>query len=510
MLTMAYFFQGFGGTNAHTIIESYESSASKSILSGPVITPFVFSAASESSLRSLLNAHKEYLSKNSEISLRDFAWTLYQRRSTLPYRTALSASHLQDLISKIDDLLSISKKASVDLTARYVNKPNAKILGVFTGQGAQWPRMGAKLIELSPLVSEYVEQLDASLKTLPTSDRPSWTIRDELLAFTENSRLAQAEISQPLCTAVQIILVNLLRLAHIKLTSVVGHSSGEIGAAYASGLITAESAIRIAYYRGQCAKLARSPSGQQGGMMAVGTTMEDAYDFCKVPVFRGRLQVAASNSPSSVTISGDESAINEAIEIFKDEKKFVRKLKVDTAYHSHHMQSCTESYLHGLSFCDETEAHSSGSNWHSSVLPGQVMGGSNLSRQYWVDNMTNPVLFSSAITHAVQADGPFDMILEVGPHPALQGPCTTLLEEMGESGIPYSGLLDRKQDDIHAFSSAIGSIWTHLGRGNVNFDSLDREVTGFDEPKCLVTGLPLYPFNHTRTSDPYPVPRQPN
>lgn len=364
--------------------------------------------------------------------------------------------------------------------------------------------MGAKLIEQFPLVRDYVDELDKSLATLPTADRPTWTIKEELLAQPQDSKLAKAEISQPLCTAVQIILVNLLSLAGIRLHSVIGHSSGEIGAAYASGLVSAEQAIRIAYYRGLYAKLARSTTGAQGAMMAVSTSMEDAEEFCELDMFQGRLQVAASNSSSSITLSGDDDAVDEAMIAFQDEQKFARKLRVDTAYHSRHMLPCAEPYLKALDKLNFSQVTGTqGENrpiWHSSVVPSQIMTENTLESQYWVDNMTKPVLFSTAVAEAIQRSGPFDVVLEVGPHPALKGPFGSCLEDMPKSqSPPYHGLLGRGKDDVEQLSAALGQLWMDLGKGVINFDKLDASVTGDMAKKQMVTGLPPYPFNHDRS-----------
>ncbi|KFZ18638.1 hypothetical protein V502_04011 [Pseudogymnoascus sp. VKM F-4520 (FW-2644)] len=182
----------------------------------------------------------------------------------------------------------------------------------------------------------------------------------------------------------------------------------EIGATYAAGLITATNAIRIAYYRGIYAKLAKSPNGTRGAMMAVGTTLEDANGFCELENFAGRIQVAACNSLSSITLSGDDDAIDEAVGIFKDEQKFARKLKVDTAYHSTHMEACALPYLDSITRCDV-----------------QVQDGNG----HWADNMTQMVLFSSAAAIAVSQSGPFDIALEIGPHPALKGPFLANLDD---------------------------------------------------------------------------------
>src|SRR5204862_767415 len=155
----------------------------------------------------------------------------------------------------------------------------SSILGIFTGQGAQWAAMGAGLIRLSNHARSVIQELDQSLASLPKTDRPQWTIIEELLAGSATSRIGEAALAQPLSTAVQIVLVDLLRSAGIKISAVIGHSSGEMAAAYAAGFISASDAIRIAYYRGLFAKLASGPEGQRGAMLAVGTSFEDAKDF---------------------------------------------------------------------------------------------------------------------------------------------------------------------------------------------------------------------------------------
>ncbi|KAI0424987.1 hypothetical protein F5Y09DRAFT_347142 [Xylaria sp. FL1042] len=494
---------GFGGANVHAIIESYSPPPLRTtILSGttPIVTPFVFSAASAESLRTTLERYQSYLQQNDEADLRSLAYTLHSRRSTLPYRKAIAASNIQRLVENIDLALKEANDSQSSLKQRYFNKPDARILGVFTGQGAQWPRMGAQLLQNSPLVADIIERLDRYLANLPPSSRPRWTIKDELLAHEESSRLSKAEIAQPLCTAVQIVLVDLLRLAGITLHAVVGHSSGEIGAAYASGLISAESAIKVAYYRGFYANLARSPNAEKkGAMLAVGTSIEDAEEFCMLESFEGRIQVAACNSLSSVTLSGDEDAIDEALEIFKDEQVFARKLRVDTAYHSHHMEMCAAPYLEAITPLTTAVSAEEAPTWHSSVVPGQKMSNENLEAEYWVKNMVKPVLFSSAIGRAVTESGPFDLVLEIGPHPALKGPCLNSLDEANHPTVPYLGMLSRGQDDMEEVASSFGHIWENLGVGILQFDNLDQSFTGDTERKQVVTDLPLYPFNHSRS-----------
>ncbi|KAJ5504966.1 hypothetical protein N7463_007840 [Penicillium fimorum] len=489
---------GFGGTNAHAIVEEYIPAMHKaSKPKSKLCTPFVFSANSAASLKTLLTEQLEYLQTRPTVSLRDLVFTLQQRRSTLSYRKSISSLTVEALSQKIDELLSNS---DAKLDSRYFHVSKPRILAVFTGQGAQWPRMGAALLERSQFVRKLVADLDESLASLPESDRPQWTIGDQLLAAGSSSRVAEAAISQPLCTAIQVILVNLLQAAGIQLNVVVGHSSGEIGAAYAAGLISSHDAIRIAYYRGVHAKLAASPNGAKGAMAAVGTSPEDAEEFCQREDLHGRVQVAAYNSSSSLTLSGDEEAIDKAIELFKGEQKFARRLKVDTAYHSAHMEPCAEPYLESLQRCSvkNLEPTEQKPRWLSSVWKGTTMSATNISNKYWVSNMVQPVLFSSAVMAALENGDDFDIAIEIGPHAALKGPASDNLAEAGVQ-LPYTGVLSRGKDDVEELSTALGFLWTHLGAESVKFDNFDQVFNADNDRPAVLADLPSYPFNHQHT-----------
>ena len=310
---------GFGGANAHAILEAYEPAESTEVTAPlhPVYTPFNFSAASETSLRALLKAYSSFVSKNESIDLRGLSWTLNTRRSALTFRTSVYGSTATELSERLETRAEADTKVLNEISSSFPpTKP--RYLGVFTGQGAQWQGMGAELLKGSPAVASIVDALDQSLSQLP--DAPSWSIKDEILAEGENSRVNEAAISQPLCTAIQIVLVALLRSAGISFEAVVGHSSGEIGAAYAAGYLSASDAIRIAYYRGVHLHLAHGLNAEEGAMLAVGTSFDDAQDLCKLPAFRKKIGIAASNSSASMTLSGDKEHIEWAKDVFDDEK----------------------------------------------------------------------------------------------------------------------------------------------------------------------------------------------
>lgn len=236
-------------------------------------------------------------------------------------------------------------------------------------------------------------------------------------------------------------------------------------------------------------------------MMAVGTSFADGVEFCELEDFNGKLQVAAHNSPSSITLSGDEDAIASALEIFQDEGIFARRLRVDTAYHSNHMLPCAGPYLASMEAVTMSDKRlndsATRSNWYSSVFNGRRMSSVDVSPDYWAKNMTQPVLFAPAVA-AAAADGPFDLCLEIGPHAALKGPCLDVIQHVHGERPPYTGVLSRGNDDILEFSNALGMIWSCLGTGSVLFDFFQQTISGHKARSHMLSNLPAYPFDHSK------------
>ena len=490
---------GFGGTNAHVILENFSPFGTKLDAVYPScagILPFTFSAASDRSLLALLSKYSQFLILNPSVDMTGLAWTLLSKRSVFNHKASFTATSAVDLSSKLDIELSMRESGkSKAIVSRPPLKPK-RILGIFTGQGAQWAAMGADLIAASSFAKDTVKALEESLASLPPEHRPIWSLSAELSA---TSRINEAAISQPLCTAIQIILIDHLKSIGVKFSGVVGHSSGEIAAAYASEFINADAAIKIAYYRGYYAKLAGA--GGRGAMLAVSTSITEAEDLCQTPSFKGRIVLAASNSSKSVTLSGNADAIDEAKAYFDEKDVFTRLLKVDIAYHSHHMDLCAEPYLQALMNCKiQIQPQSPDAcTWYSSVNEGrEVTSSEGLRATYWRNNMLRPVLFSQALSRSI-VGGMHDFILEVGPHPALRGPVFDTMQDSSQFQklVPYHGLLARGKSGIEAFADSMGALWAHFGTACFEAKEYSRLFNGIVLPKPL-TGLPKYPWDHER------------
>ncbi|KAL8727608.1 MAG: hypothetical protein Q9166_005916 [cf. Caloplaca sp. 2 TL-2023] len=490
---------GFGGSNAHVLLENFEPYTKKGTSSDVCYTPLVFSATSEQALQATLATYSTYMQQTPDLSHRDLSYTLHAKRSTLPVRSAISAESLGGLAIKIGQRLE-DAKSNPGKTIGVMFKPLTeapRVLGVFTGQGAQWPTMGRELLMKSAYVRGIMEGFDQVLQSLPDIDRPSWSLTSQMMADSASSRVGEAIVAQPLCTAIQIILVDLLHAAGINFKAVVGHSSGEIAAAYASGFLARNDALKIAYYRGFHTKSAEGST--RGAMMAVGTSMEDATELCQLPAFESRLCVAACNSPSSITLSGDADAIDEAKEIFEEEKKFARLLKVEKAYHSHHMLPCSDPYVKALRSCHiGLQQPANDCAWFSSTSPGKkIEVCDELAAVYWKDNMVSPVLFSQAVEAALKEVSSLDVTIEIGPHSALKGPVLQNQQDILGQPMPYTGMLERGTNDIQVVGDALGFLWSQFGSAAVDLGRYDDLISGGAD-KSLVKSLPLYQWNHDR------------
>ncbi|KAK2052271.1 hypothetical protein LY76DRAFT_671662 [Colletotrichum caudatum] len=473
---------GIGGANAHVLMESARCAGvqTASLTNDEELRSddpklLTFSAHTADALRSAVQSHEKYLQAHPE-SIDDLQYTLAVRREHMAHLT----------FSVVPGGLPEG-----NLNLAQFRKPHANPLTVwtFTGQGAQWAQMGARLILEDGGFKSTIRKLENVLRKCESS--PSWSMEEELLKPTEMSRLSEAEFSQPCCTAVQVALVDMLRRSGISPSAVVGHSSGEIGAAFASGAITAEDAIRIAYYRGQATKSllahAKTPNQQSvsGGMAAIGLGRKSVEPFLQAGVI-----VGCENSPNSVTLTGDGEPLEETMERIRNAHPdtLVRRLRVECAYHSHHMELVADDYAAMLG---HIQVHQRTVPFYSSVSGARLEPSALLDASYWVANLVSPVLFSPAVSALLRdLDTPAAsalVFLEIGPHGALGGPIRQIFRAQKTSiATEYVQTLVRNEDAKSALLSSIGNLF-QLGVDDIDFSTV------FPRGRVL-TNLPTYPW----------------
>ena len=316
----------------------------------------------------------------------------------------------------------------------------------------------------------------------------------------EKQHLLEAQYSQAACTAIQLSLTVLLRSWGVHPEAVAGHSSGEIAAAFAAGYLSFEDAMTVAYQRGLAsARLNKDFPHIRGSMIAVGTSENDTEDLI-TGLKQGTAVVACINSPTSVTISGDELAVEEVHSRAEAKGLFSRKLRVDTAYHSHHMEMVAPEYEKAIAGI----RHVSGSgevSFHSS-LTGKKENMFDFDHAYWSDNLTSPVKFFQALqslcsTHASKEERQELVLIEIGPHPALEGPIKQGLGRLKAEApkATYLPTLVREQNAVESMQRAAASLF--MAGCDLSIHPINNPAS--PEPKVeILTNLPPYVWNHAQ------------
>lgn len=443
------------------------------------------------SIESGYESHITHDRNKTEKLMAELAYTLGERRSQLQWKTYGTASSPTDLIT----CLTASDDES---RAPIVKSSRVPRVGfVFTGQGAQWPRMGAELMAYKV----FRENIEAADDYLQESCGCPWSVTEELLKYKSTSLINQALYSHTLSSILQVALVELLKSWNILPTSVVGHSGGEIAASYAAGGLSKTDAWKVAYYRGFVAsRMKLKAPGINGAMMAVGLSHEVSEEWIS-RVTDGKLVVACINSPTSTTIAGDGPGIDQLLDMLKAAGIFARKLMVDTAYHSHHMEILADEY-HGLI----SDIKPITSPEHGCTIFSTVTGGAiepaQVGADHWSASITAPVQFSKAVYemvrpmrgHRREEENAIDVLLELGPHSVLQGPSTQSLKAHGIMNIPYHSVLTRNFNAIDTAMNAAGALFMQGCQVNIREVNKDGDVK-FASP---LVDLPTYSWNHSQ------------
>ncbi|KAL6716017.1 hypothetical protein ACLMJK_006979 [Lecanora helva] len=489
---------GYGGSNAHVVLEEpkkligdAKTAFTSSVAQGnddlfgeeetKYSRPFVlvFSANDEKSLQAYTKRMRQYLVNPSvKLALPDLAYTLSERRTHHYNRGYVVAQS-----TALDETTFVYQKKSTE---------TPRVGFVFTGQGAQWSRMGKSLVETFPKASLLLKHLDDVLQSIPNP--PSWSLVKELVEPRSPELLRSPEFSQPLVTALQLVLMAILEDWGISPEAVVGHSSGELAAACAAGYLSKEDALKGAFYRGQAAKN-RKAAVNPVGMMAVGLGPEQVQPYIQSSA--ENIQIACFNSPNSVTLSGNLPSLEKVKAHLLEEGHFARLLQVNLAYHSHFMKDIGEDYAALLAADFENLETKQGNVAMFSSVLGRKMEGLTDAR-YWETNMLSPVLFDQAAQAMLSEKDGVNFLIELGPSNALAGPIKQILTKLGSQGanVQYCTALSRGADSVLSTYDVAGRLFT--SGGVVDLAKVNTDMTGAHEvTPSVIVDLPNYSWNHS-------------
>ena len=528
---------GYGGTNAHCVLEGTSQNDTNPIIPSPILNSDLaidttkLHEAQRSSPRKtarshsvMLEAHGNVLSRGSiqnaernnfyqafpvtakskaslQQAIMDFsrwllecvhddrtfcnlAYTLSSRRSLLPYRYTLVASDFKDLAAALKDAKPSLERATSTRPLTFI----------FTGQGAQWYAMGRELLYVDTVFTSSLSTSAHILKNLGAS----WNLLEELKLDPESSRISRSEIAQPATIAVQIALVELLASLGIRPQTVIGHSSGEIAAAYAAGALDQTAALRVAFNRGLISTDSLARSSPKGGMLVVGLSELESFGLLS-SIEDGYLTVACANSDTNTTIAGDQEAIIKLQRLLNDKDIFSRRLQVDLPYHSNLIRAAVPGYLKALEGLHHSEPQKS-VEFISTVTAKYKRDGFGPS--YWIDNLVSKVDFLGALRtyknekSTTLESGSLHVFLEVGPHNALQI-CLrdTFKIDRDSVEIMYLSALIRGHHAIKSVSSAAAKMFD-VGI-NVDLGILNLAAPS-NHRRSVLKDLPRYAWDHSQ------------
>ncbi|MFD7982538.1 SDR family NAD(P)-dependent oxidoreductase, partial [Kitasatospora indigofera] len=443
---------GISGTNAHVVIEA-AAAEPVGVPAGSAggVAPWVLSARSEVALREQARRLGAFTAVRPEVSPAAVGGAL-AARTVFDHRAVLSG---------VEALEALAEGGTVPGLVTGTARRLGRSVFVFPGQGAQWVGMGGELYGSEPVFREVIDACGEALA--PYTD---WSLVEVLVG---GAPLERVDVVQPALFAVMVALAELWRVHGVEPDAVVGHSQGEIAAAYVAGALSLEDAAKVVALRSR----ALVALADQGGMVSLGLGHEQAAEF--VARWEGRLTVAVVNAPGSVVVSGELEALGELLAACEADGVRTRRLPVNYAAHSAQVEVIREQLLTDLAGITPRTADVP----FYSTVTGEPVDTAALDADYWYRNLREPVLFDRTI-RALLASGGDPVFVEISPHPVL----TPALEEH-EAGV-VTGTLRRDHGTPAEFLAAAARLF------------VAGVPVRWPFPEGEPVALPTYPFQRTR------------
>ncbi|WP_216206438.1 type I polyketide synthase [Amycolatopsis aidingensis] len=465
---------GFGGTNAHLVLEQPPEPPPPDAQAPTGAWPLALSARTEDALRELVTRYQDLLAepgREPDVAALSFASTV--RRSHHEFRLACVGDSPDAFLHALAAYRAGEEAPGLSAGGRRIGR-RPKVAFVFSGQGPRWWPLAADLLETEPVFRDTLQRCDALLRK-----HTDWSLLDRLTAPAgEDAGLAETAVWQPALCAVQVALAALWRSWGVQPSSVLGHSVGEIAAAYVAGALSLENALLVALHRG---RVLESAAGK-GRMAMAGVGVDRAREILaeRKP---GAVWVAASNSPHSTVLSGEAADVESLAAALEADGIYCRVLEsVGFASHSPLMEPVAGELWPLLT----------GIRPRATAVPmlstvtGEEIEGERLDAEYWAENLSSPVLFDRAVT--ALAESGHEVFVELSPHPMLGDSIAERLSLHHLDGVAVSSLR-RDEPGRAALLGELGRLYT------AGFPLDWAKVLGRTGP---MTPLPGYPWQRER------------
>lgn len=422
---------GFGGANAHVLVEQYQTSEDEvlPLTRQERLPPLVISARSPQALQQLAGRYAEQLAGADRAACYNVAYSTDKWRDLHSHRLCAYGETPEMLVTDLAGYAEAGEVAGA-LTAAASDGRQASVALVYSGNGCQWLGMGRELLQQEPVFANAIDEVDRLF--VP---RAGFSIRTTLEQEDDEGRFQLTEVAQPALFAIQVGITRLLRAQGLQSDLAFGHSVGEVAAAWAMGALTLQQAVLVIHER----SLAQAQTKGTGRMAAVGMAAAAVESVITDMGLHTSLDVAAYNSATACTLSGSHAALLQ-LQRNLGEAVFFRLLDLDYAFHSSQMNPVRSQLLSSLAGLKPK----AGRGRFVSTVTGEQLNGEILSAEYWWQNIRQPVRFESAVANAA-AEG-HTIFLEIGPHPVLRTYLNEVLRAEGVEGHVLSTMSRRGGD----------------------------------------------------------------
>ena len=454
---------GFGGTNAHVVLEEHMLAARPDEETPEMERLLAVSARSAPALASLVAAYRDHLRVLPSDELADFVQSATVRRAHHEHRLAVVGRNASALADRLEARLD-------ELTGPVAGDAGLPVF-VYTGQGTQWAGMGRELLQTEPVFRRAVESVASELNPLV-----GWDLLARLADPEAEAHLAATEIAQPAIFAMQVGLTALWRSWGLRPGAVIGHSVGEVAAAHAAGVLTLPDAVRVVVHRSRSMRSSRG----QGGMAQVELPAVALQD--ELAAYGDMLSIAAQNAPSSTVISGRPDVLAQLLQVLQARGVAARMLPVEYAFHSAQMDAFVAPVVDALAGLKPSPAQLP----LVSTVSGRWSEPGEYDAAYWGRNVRAAVRFAPAVAQLINAG--FHRFLEVGPHPALGA---SILACAGEQGVEVTiaASLRRGQPARATLLSGLATLYEA---------GTEIDWSAQVDPRRDLVPLPAYPWQRQR------------
>ncbi|CAM3204881.1 RifB protein [Mycobacterium colombiense] len=391
---------GISGTNAHVIVEQYTPEPETATRPGDdVVVPWVLSARSGEALANQAARLLARVKADPGVRVLDVGWSLVATRSRFEHRAVVVGADGAQLLRGLTALAAGEQGAGLVVGRAH---PVGKTVFVFPGQGSQWRGMGAQLLDSSRVFAEHMQRCADALAAYV-----DWSLIDVIRGAPGTPGLDRVDVVQPALWAVMVSLAELWRSVGVTPDAVIGHSQGEIAAAYVAGALSLDDAARVVALR---SRLLVRLAGR-GGMVSLACGLPRAEQL--IAGWGERLNIATVNGVAAVVVSGEVDALAELMQRCDADNIRARRIDVDYASHSAQVDAIREPLadaLHGL-------APRSSAVAFFSTVTGEPMDTAGLDADYWFQSIRHTVQFERAVRSA--CDAGYQAFIESSPHPVL-------------------------------------------------------------------------------------------